>query len=80
MMYSKGILYCDHNKECDSPLTLIVVGLNSLIGTERSNVDYIAAKFYQQIQFFSLKMQKSGGLVLFPRTGTVQELNFYRPS
>ncbi len=42
----------------------------SLIRTEKSTLEYIAAKFFQQIQFFSLKMQKNNGPVMF-RSGTV---------
>jgi hypothetical protein len=42
----------------------------SLIRTEKSTLEYIAAKFFQQIQFFSLKMQKNNGPVMF-RSGTI---------
>lgn len=68
-MCSKGrLVLCRHF------LSLLITknsSFHSLIHTDKSNLEYIAAKFYQQIQFFSLKMQKSGGLVIFPRSGTL---------
>lgn len=52
-----------------SPLCVTVM-MCSLIRTEKSTLEYIAAKFFQQIQFFSLKMQKNNGPVMF-RSGTI---------